>query len=197
METSSWTDRHVRPLIDGFSTKKSVSVRGFLRLSTCPVLMCPVLPGAPCPPNSVSAAGARHPPAATECRRTDPAHAGPSPQRPPLCPARRRVRHRAPDCVPVHHRGGRGPGRSRAEPCGSGPDSIVQGVRAAGLPPSQERGPCGIRFRSEFQRRPGKHPHHGDLRLGQEGLPLFLFGDSGTGKPHLLIALGTEAATAG
>jgi DNA replication protein DnaC len=32
------------------------------------------------------------------------------------------------------------------------------------------------------------------VRLGQEGLPLCLIGDSGTGKSHLLIALGTEAA---
>lgn len=29
------------------------------------------------------------------------------------------------------------------------------------------------------------------------GLPLCLIGDSGTGKSHLLIALGTEAAMAG
>lgn len=32
------------------------------------------------------------------------------------------------------------------------------------------------------------------MRLGQEGLPLCLIGDSGTGKSHLLIALGTKAA---
>jgi DNA replication protein DnaC len=31
----------------------------------------------------------------------------------------------------------------------------------------------------------------------RKGLPLCLIGDSGTGKSHLLIALGTEAATAG
>lgn len=33
--------------------------------------------------------------------------------------------------------------------------------------------------------------------MGQEGSTLCLIGDSGTGKSHLLIALGTEAATAG
>lgn len=33
--------------------------------------------------------------------------------------------------------------------------------------------------------------------MGEEGLPLCLIGDSGTGKSHLLIALGTEAAMAG
>jgi DNA replication protein DnaC len=33
--------------------------------------------------------------------------------------------------------------------------------------------------------------------MGQKGLPLCLIGDSGTGKSHLLIALGTEAAMAG
>lgn len=32
---------------------------------------------------------------------------------------------------------------------------------------------------------------------GKKGLPLCLIGDSGTGKSHLLIALGTEAAMAG
>ncbi|MGH3292551.1 MAG: ATP-binding protein [Trebonia sp.] len=31
----------------------------------------------------------------------------------------------------------------------------------------------------------------------RKGLPLCLIGDSGTGKSHLLIALGTEAAMAG
>jgi DNA replication protein DnaC len=31
----------------------------------------------------------------------------------------------------------------------------------------------------------------------KKGLPLCLIGDSGTGKSHLLIALGTEAAMAG
>jgi DNA replication protein DnaC len=31
----------------------------------------------------------------------------------------------------------------------------------------------------------------------KKGFPLCLIGDSGTGKSHLLIALGTEAATAG
>lgn len=33
--------------------------------------------------------------------------------------------------------------------------------------------------------------------MGQKGLPLCLIGDSGTGKSHPLIALGTEAAMAG
>lgn len=32
---------------------------------------------------------------------------------------------------------------------------------------------------------------------GKEGLPLCLIGDSGTGKSHLLSALGTEASMAG
>lgn len=37
----------------------------------------------------------------------------------------------------------------------------------------------------------------GDLRVGQEGLPLCLIGDWCTGKSHLLIVLGNEAATVG
>ncbi|PJM97906.1 hypothetical protein CG740_38650 [Streptomyces sp. CB01201] len=47
----------VKPLIGGFSTEKSVSTRGFLRLSTRQVWTCPVLPCASCPPSSASTAG--------------------------------------------------------------------------------------------------------------------------------------------
>lgn len=35
------------------------------------------------------------------------------------------------------------------------------------------------------------------MRMGRERPPRCLIGDSGTGKSHLLIALGTEAAMAG
>ncbi|MFJ1973987.1 SDR family NAD(P)-dependent oxidoreductase [Streptomyces sp. NPDC087903] len=49
-------DRQVKPLVDGFSTKKSVSTKGFVCLSTRRASTCPVLPCVSCPPNSVSAA---------------------------------------------------------------------------------------------------------------------------------------------
>ena len=45
--------------------------------------------------------------------------------------------------------------------------------------------------------QPGPHRSTGKLRLGQGRLPLCLIGDSGTGKSHLLIGLGTRAAEAG
>ncbi|GAY09465.1 ATP-binding protein [Pseudonocardia sp. N23] len=42
---------------------------------------------------------------------------------------------------------------------------------------------------------PGRgDPHPRRLRLVRKGQPLCLIGDSGTGKPHMLIALGTAAA---
>jgi hypothetical protein len=43
---ASWADRQVKPLVDGFSTKKSVSTRGFVCLSTrraSRVQLCPAL----------------------------------------------------------------------------------------------------------------------------------------------------------
>ncbi len=40
-------------------------------------------------------------------------------------------------------------------------------------------------------------PGHWSGDWVRKGLPLCLIGDSGTGKSHLLIALGTEAAVAG
>ena len=73
-------------------------------------------------------------------------------------------------------------------------------VRRPGPPPLRPPGqgrrlPAGevagrLRLRREPQRQPGHHPHPGRLRLGPQGQPLCLIGDSGTGKSHLLIGAG-------
>ncbi|WP_354534178.1 MULTISPECIES: ATP-binding protein [unclassified Nonomuraea] len=68
-------------------------------------------------------------------------------------------------------------------------------IKAAGVPPREI--PARLRLRRQPERRPRRRQHPRHLRLGQEGLPLCLIGDSGTGTSHLLIALGTEAAMAG
>ena len=54
-----------------------------------------------------------------------------------------------------------------------------------------------LRLRRQPRRQPRRDQHPGHLRLGRKGQPLCLIGDSGTGKSHLLIALGTTAAMAG
>ncbi|MET3936951.1 DNA replication protein DnaC [Arthrobacter sp. OAP107] len=53
----------------------------------------------------------------------------------------------------------------------------------------------GLRHEPEHQR--SNHPHLGQRRLDSQGQLLRLIGDSGTGKSHLLIGLGTAAAEQG
>lgn len=70
-------------------------------------------------------------------------------------------------------------------------------IKAAPFPRQKSLRLSGVRLRRQPQYRPRRCPHPGHLRVGEEAQPLCLIGDSGTGKSHLLIALGTEAAMAG
>lgn len=67
-------------------------------------------------------------------------------------------------------------------------------IKAAGFPARRHCAPSSSTRTTPSTRL---HPHPGLVRLGPQGLPLCLIGDSGTGKSHLLISLGTEAAMAG
>ena len=103
----------MKPLVDGFSTKRTVSTRSFACLPThsrrC-VQFCPPLPLGPLE-NTPSRS--RHPMAAPERGPTGPAHPHPPPQRPALHPAHGRFRDRHDHRLPVDHRGRRSPGCPR------------------------------------------------------------------------------------
>lgn len=71
----------------------------------------------------------------------------------------------------------------------SGPPPLRAPDQGRRLAPGQVA--AGLRLRGQPERRPAT------CDRGKEGEPLCVIGDSGTGKSHLLIALGTEAAMNG
>ena len=74
--------------------------------------------------------------------------------------------------------------------------SSIRRVKAAGLSAGQMA--RGLRLRREPEHQPRHHPHPRHLGTGSaRASPLCLIGDSGTGKSHLLIGLGTAAAEKG
>ncbi len=81
----------VKPLVDGFSTKRTVSTRGFTCLFTRRASTCPALPSASSPSIAAAPPCDRFSLAAPERRPSGPADTRPSARGTHVCPTRGRV----------------------------------------------------------------------------------------------------------